>query len=153
MPPHHASHRHNLTRSRVQGRRNQELAVAIARGHQPASSVASSSTRPAVRARHRRAEAVSGVLAGPLTERFGSPVERIPTPARLADRPQEVNLAADACSPDDVAAAVELREAIHIAVSAQTVGQPRPRVTVKVNNGLSARRGAVAVLAEDGRRR
>ncbi|KSU56008.1 hypothetical protein AS029_02640 [Microbacterium enclense] len=64
-----------------------------------------------------------------------------------------MNLAADACSPDDVAAAVELREAIHIAVSAQTVGQPRPRVTVKVNNGLSARRGAVAVLAEDGRRR
>lgn len=91
-------------------------------------------------------------FTGTLTERFGAPVERIPTPARLADWLREVDLAVDACSPDDLAAAVELREAIHIAASAQAVGQPRPRDAIHVINGFSARGGAVPVLAE-GRRR
>ena len=101
----------------------------------------------------RLGSVLTTAFTGTLTERFGAPVERIPTPARLADWLREVDLPVDACSPDDLAAAVELREAIHIAASARAVGQPRPRDAVEVINGFSARGGAVAVLAEDGRRR
>ena len=101
----------------------------------------------------RLGSVLATTFTGTLTERLGAPVERIPTPARLADWLREVDLGVDACSPDDLAAAVELREAIHLAASAQAVGQPRPRDAVEVINGFSARGGAVAMLAEDGHRR
>ena len=77
---------------------------------------------------------VGSVLAttftGTLTERRGTPVERIPTPQRLADWLSERNLAVDNCSPDDLTAAVELREAIHAAATAGALGQPHPRDAV-----------------------
>lgn len=59
----------------------------------------------------------------------------------------------NACTHDDLAAAVELREAVHIAASGQAVGQPRPRDAVEVINGFSARGGAVAALTDYGHRR
>ncbi|PTT22417.1 hypothetical protein DBR36_01930 [Microbacterium sp. HMWF026] len=101
----------------------------------------------------RLGSVLATTFTGTLTERFGASVERIPTPARLADWLREVDLAVDACSTDELAAAVELREAIHIAASTQAVGRPRPRDAVEVINGFSARGGAMAVLGEDGHRR
>lgn len=101
----------------------------------------------------RYGSVLATTFTGTLTERSGAPVERIPTPTRLADWLREMDLTVDACSPDDLAAAVELREAIHVAATAQAVGQPRPRDAVEVINGFSARGGAVAVLTEDGKRR
>ena len=77
-------------------------------------------------------------FTGTLTERCGAPVERIPTPARLADWLREVDLAVDACSPADLAAAVELREATHAQASAQADGQPRPHDPRQGLNGFNA---------------
>ncbi|WP_230007926.1 ABATE domain-containing protein [Microbacterium sp. Bi128] len=100
---------------------------------------------------------VGSVLAtsftGTLTERCGTPVERIPTPARLADWLSEMGLAVDACSPADLAAATDLREAIHVAATAQALGRPHPRDAVDVINAASARGGAAAALTRDGHRR
>lgn len=101
----------------------------------------------------RLGSVLATTFTGTLTERLGVPVERIPTPARLADWLREMGLAVNACSADDLAAAVELREAIHVAATAQAVGQPHPRVAVEVINSSSARGGAVAELTEAGRRR
>ncbi|MFJ4037499.1 CGNR zinc finger domain-containing protein [Microbacterium sp. NPDC090007] len=101
----------------------------------------------------RYGSVLATTFTGTLTERLGTPAERIPTPARLADWLREMGLAVDACSAHDLAAAVELREAIHVAATARAVGQPRPREAVEVINGFSARGGAVAVLDEDGHRR
>lgn len=100
----------------------------------------------------RLGSVLATTFTGTLTERLGVTVERIPTSARLADWLREMGLAVNACSADDLAAAVGLREAIHIAASAQAVGQPRPRDAVEIINGFSARGGAVAVLTGDGRR-
>lgn len=100
---------------------------------------------------------VGSVLAttftGTLTERRGTPVERIPTPERLADWLSERNLAVDNCSPDDLTAAVELREAIHAAATAGALGQPHPRDAVEVINRFAAHGGAVPALSTDGHRR
>lgn len=92
-------------------------------------------------------------FTGTLTERRGRPVERIPTPARLADWLGEMDLAVDDCSPADLAAAVELREAIHAAATAGALGRLHPRDAVEVINGFAARGGAVPTLTGTGHRR
>ncbi|MDQ1137751.1 putative RNA-binding Zn ribbon-like protein [Microbacterium sp. SORGH_AS 1204] len=99
---------------------------------------------------------VGSVLAtsftGTLTERRGTPVERIPTPERLADWLTERDLAVDRCSPADLTAAVELREAIHAAATAGALDQPHPQDAVEVINRFAAHGGAVPALLDDGRR-
>jgi predicted RNA-binding Zn ribbon-like protein len=101
----------------------------------------------------RLGSVLATTFTGTLTERSGTPVERIPTPARLAAWFREMDLAVDTCSSADLDAARELREAIHTAATAQALGQPRPRDAVDVINAFSARGGATASLTADGRRK
>ncbi|MCA0156937.1 ABATE domain-containing protein [Tsukamurella sp. M9C] len=81
-----------------------------------------------------------------LTERCGDPLERIPTPQRLADWFTVVGLAVFACTDDDLARAVELREAIHRAATAAARDEPLPPRAVRVLNDCSARGRAALVL-------
>lgn len=101
----------------------------------------------------RTGSVLATTFTGTLTERSGTPVERIPTPARLAEWLSETDLAVDSCSAADLAAAIELREAIHAAATAGALGQPHPRDGVVVINRFAARGGAVPALSDDGHRR
>ncbi len=78
-------------------------------------------SRPGVSSRLRARHHLHGDTHG----RFGAPVERVPTPARLADWLREGGPRGRRVLADDLAARDELREAIHVAASAQAVGQPR----------------------------
>ncbi|MCJ1706527.1 ABATE domain-containing protein [Microbacterium sp. VKM Ac-2923] len=101
----------------------------------------------------RLGSVLATTFTGTRTERCGMPVERIPTPARLTDWLREVGLPIDACSPADLVAAVDLREAIHAAATARALDRPLPHGAVDVINAASARATASAALTRDGDRR
>ncbi|CAM3696888.1 CGNR zinc finger domain-containing protein [Tsukamurella ocularis] len=81
-----------------------------------------------------------------LTERAGEPVERIPTPQRLADWFDVVGLPVGTCTDHDLTRAVELREAIHRAATATADGDPLSPRTVRIINAHSARGRASPAL-------
>ncbi|MFJ6694970.1 CGNR zinc finger domain-containing protein [Streptomyces sp. NPDC091272] len=87
-----------------------------------------------------------------LTERFGSPVERIPVPSRLVDWLAVHQLVVDSCTELQLERARELRESIHAAATAVAEQGPLPSSAVRVLNRCSTRGGAVVTLASDGRR-
>ncbi|MGJ9421379.1 CGNR zinc finger domain-containing protein [Aeromicrobium sp. CF3.5] len=97
-----------------------------------------------------------GVLAtsftGTLSERHGTPVERLPTRQRLVDWLGEHGLAVRSCSAAQLDLARELREAIHLVATAAATGDGQPPSAVRVVNDCSARGTAAALLAADGER-
>ena len=92
-------------------------------------------------------------FTGTLSERHGDPVERIPTPQRLADWLAVSGLAVDSCTTAQLDLARELRESIHAAATAAAVGDALPAPAVQVINDRSAQGRAVAVLTPEGGRR
>ena len=87
-----------------------------------------------------------------LTERRGEPVERIPTPQRLADWLAINGLAVEACSAAQLERARELRESIHAAATAAAINDPIPEPAVRVINDCSTEGRAAAVLTPENRR-
>jgi predicted RNA-binding Zn ribbon-like protein len=92
-------------------------------------------------------------FTGTLSERYGTAVERIPTPGRLVDWLAVNGLAVDSCTPAQLDLARELRESIHAAATAAAVHDPLPPSAVQVINDRSAQGRAAAVLTPEGQRR
>ncbi|WP_431928869.1 CGNR zinc finger domain-containing protein [Amycolatopsis tucumanensis] len=92
-------------------------------------------------------------FTGTLSERFGDPVERIPTPRRLVDWLVVYDLAVESCTPAQLELAKELRESIHAAATAAAKQQPLPQPAVQVINDRSTQGRATAVLTPEGTRR
>ncbi|MEB8342058.1 CGNR zinc finger domain-containing protein [Streptomyces endophyticus] len=92
-------------------------------------------------------------FTGTLSERRGSPVERIPTPQRLIDWLAVYGLAVDSCSLDQLDLARELRESIHAAATAAATQGALPGAAVQVINDRSVQGRAAAVLTPEGERR
>ena len=91
-------------------------------------------------------------FTGTLSERHGSPIERIPTPQRLVDWLAEYGLAVDSCTDAQLDSARELREAIHAAATAAAVQDDLPRSAVRIINDRSIEGRASAILTPDGER-
>ncbi|MFE3600227.1 CGNR zinc finger domain-containing protein [Streptomyces sp. NPDC059142] len=91
-------------------------------------------------------------FTGTLSERHGTPVERIPVPHRLADWLASSGLAVDSCTTAQLELARELRESIHAAATAVAVLAPLPASAVHVINDRSARGRAAAILTPEGER-
>lgn len=92
-------------------------------------------------------------FTGTLSERHGEPVERIPTPQRLADWLAVNGLAVDSCTAAQLALARELRESIHVAATAAALEDALPEPAVRVINDRSAQGQAAAILTPEGKRR
>jgi predicted RNA-binding Zn ribbon-like protein len=92
-------------------------------------------------------------FTGTLSERRGSPVERIPTPQRLVDWLAVSGLAVTSCTTAQLGLARELRESIHAAATAAAISDPLPASAVQVINDRSAQGRAAAVLTPEGKRR
>lgn len=88
-------------------------------------------------------------FTGTLSERHGEPVERIPTPGRLADWLTVSGLAVESATTAQLDRARELREAIHAAATAAARQDPLPAAAVQVINDVSTRGGAAAVLTPE----
>lgn len=91
-------------------------------------------------------------FTGTVSERRGSPVERIPTPQRLIDWLEQNDLAVDSCTESQLDLALTLREAIHEAATAAAAGDALPGSALRVINDRSANGRAAAALTSDGRR-
>ncbi|WP_067488084.1 CGNR zinc finger domain-containing protein [Actinomadura hibisca] len=91
-------------------------------------------------------------FTGTLSERYGTPVERIPTPQRLVDWLAVYGLAVDSCTAAQLDLARELREAIHLAATAAALQHPLPASAVQVINDRSAEGRAAAILTPEGKR-
>ncbi|WP_410596812.1 CGNR zinc finger domain-containing protein [Amycolatopsis sp. lyj-23] len=87
-----------------------------------------------------------------LTERRGDPVERIPTPQRLADWLAVSGLAVTSCTTAQLELARELRESIHAAATAAASGEALPEAAVRVINDRSGAGRAAAILTPAGER-
>ncbi|MFF0493513.1 CGNR zinc finger domain-containing protein [Nocardia sp. NPDC004068] len=92
-------------------------------------------------------------FTGTLSERYGTPVERIPTPQRLGDWLAINDLAVESCTSAQLESAWELRESIHEAATAAALREPLPESALEVINDRSARGRATAILTPDGTRR
>jgi predicted RNA-binding Zn ribbon-like protein len=92
-------------------------------------------------------------FTGTLSERRGSPVERIPTPQRLVDWLAVSGLAVTSCTTAQLELARELRESIHAAATAAAIQDPLPASALQVINDRSAQGRAAAVLTPEGKRR
>ena len=91
-------------------------------------------------------------FTGTLSERCGNPIERIPTPQRLADWLTVYGLAVETCTTAQLNRARELREAIHAAATAAAIGGALPASAVQVINDCSAQGRAAAFLTPEGKR-
>ncbi|MEU0312174.1 CGNR zinc finger domain-containing protein [Nocardioides sp. NPDC006273] len=91
-------------------------------------------------------------FTGTLSERHGTPVERIPTPQRLLDWLAVYGLAVDACTPAQLRLARELRESIHAVATAAASQDSLPATAVDVINDHSARGRATALLTPECKR-
>ncbi|MFI6866543.1 CGNR zinc finger domain-containing protein [Nocardia sp. NPDC050406] len=91
-------------------------------------------------------------FTGTLSERHGTPVERIPTPQRLVDWLAVSGLAVDSCTAAQHELARELREAIHAAATAAATQDALPAAAVRVINERSIEGRAAAVLTPEGHR-
>ncbi len=92
-------------------------------------------------------------FTGTLSERHGSPVERLPTPQRLIDWLDVNGLAVDACTDAQLELARELREAIHAAATAAALENPLPFSALEIINDRSAEGRATTYLTPEGERR
>ncbi|MGI5171799.1 CGNR zinc finger domain-containing protein [Spirillospora sp. CA-253888] len=92
-------------------------------------------------------------FTGTLSERHGTPVERIPTPQRLVDWLAVSGLAVDSCTTAQLDLARELRESIHAAATAAALQEALPASAVQVINERSAGGRAAAILTPEGERR
>ncbi|MCK8434292.1 CGNR zinc finger domain-containing protein [Streptomyces sp. D2-8] len=92
-------------------------------------------------------------FTGTLSERHGSPVERIPAPHRLIDWLAVNGLAVDSCTTAQLDRARELRESIHAAATAAALQDALPAFAVEVINDFSAQGRAAATLTPEGKRR
>ncbi|MFJ8857668.1 CGNR zinc finger domain-containing protein [Streptomyces sp. NPDC102451] len=92
-------------------------------------------------------------FTGTLSERHGSPVERIPTPGRLVDWLAVYGLAVDSCTTAQLDLARELRESIHAAATAAAIQDALPAAAVRTINDHSAQGRAAAILTPEGERR
>lgn len=92
-------------------------------------------------------------FTGTLSERHGVPVERIPTPQRLADWLKANDLAVGSCSTAQHDLARELRESIHTAATAAATGDALPVDPVRIINDRSAQGRAAAQLTPENSRR
>lgn len=95
---------------------------------------------------------LSTCFTGTLSERHGDPVERMPTPQRLADWLAVNGLAVDACTAPQLELARELRESIHTAATAAATGEALPASAVHALNECSIRGRAAAILTPEGHR-
>lgn len=91
-------------------------------------------------------------FTGTLSERRGTPVERIPTPQRLVDWLVVNGLAVTSCTDAQLELARELREAIHAAATAAATRDALPADAVRVINDRSTQGRAAAILTPDGTR-
>ncbi|GAA1490656.1 CGNR zinc finger domain-containing protein [Brachybacterium sacelli] len=87
-----------------------------------------------------------------LTERCGDPVERIPTPNRLAEWLAVSGLAVKSCTSAELERARELREAIHTTATAAARHSGLPAPAVEIINDCSTRSRAAANLTSEGNR-
>ena len=101
----------------------------------------------------RPGNVLATAFTGTLSERQGTPVERIPTPQRLVDWLELNGLAVDACSEAELDLARELRESIHLAATAAALGDELPEPAVAALNDCSAGGRAAAYLTAKGARR
>ncbi|WNI33524.1 CGNR zinc finger domain-containing protein [Streptomyces sp. ITFR-6] len=92
-------------------------------------------------------------FTGTLSERHGTPVERIPAPHRLVDWLALNGLAVKSCGTAQLGLARELRESIHAAATAAATGEALPASAVQIINDRSTQGRAAAVLTPEGRRR
>ena len=88
-----------------------------------------------------------------LTERQGTPVERIPTPQRLVDWLAVNGLAVDSCTTAQLELARELRESIHAAATATAIQDALPASAIQIINDCSIQGRAAAILTPEGNRR
>ena len=88
-------------------------------------------------------------FTGTLSERHGTPVERIPTPQRLVDWLAVYGLAVDSCTTAQLVLARELRESIHAAATAAAIHDALPASAVHVINECSAAGRAAAILTPE----
>ncbi|MCP9947621.1 CGNR zinc finger domain-containing protein [Actinomadura madurae] len=91
-------------------------------------------------------------FTGTLTERNGTPVERIPTPQRLVDWLAVNDLAVDSCTTAQLERARELREAIHAAATAAALQNALPVSAIQIINDCSVQGRAAAILTPEGNR-
>ncbi|MFC7490848.1 MULTISPECIES: CGNR zinc finger domain-containing protein [unclassified Knoellia] len=91
-------------------------------------------------------------FTGTLSERHGTPVERIPTPQRLVDWLAVNGLAVGSCTPAQLDLARELRESIHAAATAAALQKSLPKAAVRVINDCSFQGRAAAILTTKGTR-
>ncbi|MGH3589148.1 MAG: CGNR zinc finger domain-containing protein [Pseudonocardia sp.] len=91
-------------------------------------------------------------FTGTLTERQGSPVERIPTPQRLVDWLAVNGLAVDSCTTAQLELARELREAIHAAATATATQDALPASAIHIINDCGIQGRAAAILTPEGHR-
>lgn len=92
-------------------------------------------------------------FTGTLSERYGAPVERLPTPQRLVDWFGVNGLPVDSCTPAELDVVRELRESIHAAATAAALEVPLPASAVQVINDCSTRGWAAAHLTRTGQRK
>ncbi|WP_353951557.1 CGNR zinc finger domain-containing protein [Knoellia sp. S7-12] len=85
-------------------------------------------------------------FTGTLSERQGTPVERIPTPQRLVDWLVVNGLAVDSCTQAQLELAKELRESIHAAATAAALQKSLPAAAVRVINECSVGGRVAAIL-------
>ncbi|ADB33096.1 protein of unknown function DUF1470 [Kribbella flavida DSM 17836] len=100
----------------------------------------------------RPGNVLATAFTGTLSERQGTPVERIPTPHRLIDWLEANGLAVDSCSTAQLELARELRESVHVAATAAALGDTLPAAAVRVLNDCSAQGRAAAYLTPEGER-
>ena len=89
-------------------------------------------------------------FTGTLTERHGSPVERIPTPQRLVDWCAENGLAVHSCTTAQLELARNLRESIHAAATAAVTQDVLPEAVIRVINNCSIRGQTAAIITPEG---
>jgi predicted RNA-binding Zn ribbon-like protein len=92
-------------------------------------------------------------FTGTLSERYGTPVERIPTPQRLVYWLAVNGLAVKSCTTAQLELAWELRESIHAAATAAAIQDALPASAVQVINDCSSQGRAAAILTPEGNRR
>ncbi|MBC2637941.1 MULTISPECIES: ABATE domain-containing protein [unclassified Rhodococcus (in: high G+C Gram-positive bacteria)] len=92
-------------------------------------------------------------FTGTLSERYGTPVERIPTPSRLVDWLAVNGLGVESCTTAQLELARELRESIHAAATAAAIQDALPASAVQVINDCSIQGRAAAILTREGVRR
>ena len=91
-------------------------------------------------------------FTGTLSERYGTAVERVPTPRRLLDWFDVNGLAVDSCTPAQLDLARELRESIHGAATTAAIQEALPASAVQVINDCSAQGWVAASLTPEGER-